>query len=106
MAARAGAEVTLAAPAALHGLLRGLEGGIALADETATPEFDLQSPLMSLPHAFGTTLETLPGAERYLAADPGRVAKWRGRIGAQGFKVGVVWQGSTQPYALPLARSF
>lgn len=106
MAARAGAQVTLAAPAALHGLLRGLEGDITLADEAATPAFDLQSPLMSLPHAFGTTLETLPGAERYLSADVARVARWRERIGADGFKVGVVWQGSTQPYALPLARSF
>lgn len=106
MAARQGAKVTLAAPAVLHGLLRGLEGGIELVAEDATPEFDLQSPLMSLPHAFGTTLETLPGAERYIAADPARAARWRERIGEHGFKVGIVWQGSTQPYALPLARSF
>lgn len=106
MAAARGARVTLGAPAALHGLLAGLAGGIELVGEGATPDFDLQSPLMSLPHAFGTTLESLPGAARYLAADPARVAKWRERIGEAGFKVGVVWQGSTQPYALPLARSF
>ena len=106
MAAARGARVTLGAPAALHGLLRGLAGGIALVDEGATPDFDLQAPLMSMPHAFGTTLESLPGTARYLTADPARVAKWRGRIGSEGFRVGVVWQGSTQPYALPLARSF
>jgi len=106
MAAARGARVTLGAPAALHGLLRGLAGGIELVGEDAVPDFDLQAPLMSLPHAFGTTLESLPGTERYLAADPARVAKWRERIGAEGFKIGVVWQGSTQPYALPLARSF
>jgi tetratricopeptide (TPR) repeat protein len=106
MAAERGATVTLAAPAALHDLLRGLAGGIELVAVDATPAFDLQSPMMSLPHAFGTTLESLPGAERYLAADAARAAKWRERIGAGGFKVGVVWQGSTQPYALPLQRSF
>lgn len=107
MAARQGAQVTLAAPRALHGLLAGLDADIALVDGAAEPPpFDLQSPLMSLPHAFGTTEASLPGAQRYLAADPARVAAWRGRIGSDGFKVGVVWQGSTQPYALPLARSF
>lgn len=106
MAAARGAKVTLGAPRALHGLLQGLAGGIELADEAATSDFDLQIPLMSLPHAFGVTLESLPGRERYLSADPARVAKWRARIGEKGFRVGVVWQGSVQPYALPLARSF
>lgn len=106
MAAQRGATVTLGAPAALHGLLKGLDGDIALVGEDATSDFDLQAPLMSLPHAFGTTLETLPGAERWLSADPARTARWRERIGGEGFKVGVVWQGSVQPYALPLARSF
>ena len=106
MAAARGAKVTLGAPKALHGLLRGLAVEIDLVDEGATPDFDLQAPLMSLPHAFGTTLENLPGAARYISADPARVAKWRERIGPEGLKIGVVWQGSTQPYALPLARSF
>lgn len=106
MAAERGARVTLAAPAAMHDLLRGLSGDVELADEAATPDFDLQAPLMSLPHLFRTTLETLPGAVSYLSADPARIAKWRERIGDRGFKVGVVWQGSTQPHALPLARSF
>ena len=74
LAAR-GAKVTLGAPRALHGLLRGLTGEIDLVEEGATPEFDLQAPLMSLPHAFGTTLESLPGAARYISAEPARVAK-------------------------------
>jgi hypothetical protein len=30
----------------------------------------------------------------YLFADPLRVAQWRERIGAAGFKIGIVWQGS------------
>ncbi len=106
MAAARGAKVTLAAPRPMHALLGGLAGDVTLVEEGVTPDFDLQCPLMSLPHAFGATLQTLPGAASYLSADPARVARWRERIGTEGFKVGVVWQGSTQPYALPLARSF
>jgi hypothetical protein len=49
---------------------------------------------MSLPLAFRTTLANVPAAVPYLTADPLRVAKWRQRIGATGFKVGIVWQGS------------
>ena len=30
----------------------------------------------------------------YLSADPGRIARWRERIGEDGFKIGIAWQGS------------
>jgi tetratricopeptide (TPR) repeat protein len=105
-AGQAGAKVTFAAPRAMHALLQTLSPSITLLDEDAVAEgYDVQSPLMSLPLGFGTTLETLPPAP-YLRADPARVDRWRQAIGPQGFKVGVVWQGSTAPYALPLQRSF
>jgi tetratricopeptide (TPR) repeat protein len=57
--------------------------------------FDIQCPLMSLPHAFGTTLQTIPGATPYLASDPARMGRWRERLGG-GFKIGVAWRGSAQ----------
>lgn len=105
-AERAGARVTMAAPKAMHALLGTLSPSIELLDEDQAPaNYDYQAPLLSLPHAFKTTLETLPNAP-YLRADPARVAHWREVIGPKGFKVGVVWQGSTLPYALPLQRSF
>ncbi len=105
-AEQAGARVTLAAPKAMHALLQTLSPSINLRGEDEAGEsYDYQSPLLSLPHAFKTTLESLPNAP-YLRADPARVAHWREAIGPQGFKVGVVWQGSTLPYALPLQRSF
>jgi hypothetical protein len=41
------------------------------------PSFDLHCPLMSLPLAFGTTLETIPyGKEAYLQALPADVERW------------------------------
>jgi len=105
-AEQAGAKVTLAAPKAMHALLQTMSPSVELIDEDQTAErYDHQAPLLSLPHGFATALESLPNAP-YLRADPARVAHWREAIGPKGFKVGVVWQGSTLPYALPLQRSF
>ena len=105
-AEQAGARVSLAAPRAMHALLQTLSPTIELLDEGEVPDgYDYQSPLMSLPHGLKTTLETLP-SRPYLRPDPARIARWREAIGPQGVKVGVIWQGSTAPYALPLQRSF
>ena len=54
--------------------------------------FDFQCALMSLPLRLHMPA---PRAERsYLSADSDLVARWRERIGAQGFKVGLCWQGN------------
>jgi len=37
---------------------------------TPVPDFDCYCPLLSLPHALGTTLATIPAQPRYLGADP------------------------------------
>jgi hypothetical protein len=59
------------------------------------PRFDLQCPLMSLPRALGTTLETIPAAIPYLDPEPLLAARWRERIAAlPGLRVGLVWAGS------------
>src|SRR5262249_2013984 len=43
-----------------------------------------------------TTLSTIPADIPYLAADPDLVERWRKKFGDEpGFKVGIVWQGST-----------
>ena len=56
--------------------------------------FDYHCPLLSLPLAFRTTLETIPAAIPYLHADPDRAARWRHRLAAlPGHKVGLVWAG-------------
>jgi hypothetical protein len=64
------------------------------------PEFALQCPLLSLPRAFGTTLDTIPASVPYLSPAPEAIASWRERLGeGPGLKVGIVWAGS------PLHRS-
>jgi len=61
------------------------------------PAFDLHCPLLSLPLAVGTTLDTIPSGAPYLAADPELVAGWRERLaGLGGLRVGLVWAGSRQ----------
>lgn len=51
-------------------------------------------PLMSLPGWHGTRPETVPCAGGYLAADLGRVARWRPRIPADGLRVALAWAGN------------
>ncbi len=59
--------------------------------------FDYQAPLMSLPAIFRTHSEAeIPRDVPYLVADPERVAKWAARLGGEGFKVGISWQGNAE----------
>lgn len=76
----------------LFGRLPGIAQLVARGDPL--PPFDLHCPLMSLPHAFGTLPDTVPGAP-YLTADPLRASAWRERLAAYpGVRVGVVWAGN------------
>jgi hypothetical protein len=107
LAAAKGAKVTLAAPVALHRLLSTLAADVELLPADGQPEaFDAVCPLMSLPQAFGQGPQSVPATTPYLAAEPERAARWAERIGGQGFRIGVCWQGSTAAYALPMQRSF
>jgi hypothetical protein len=59
------------------------------------PRFDCHCPLLSLPHAFATTLDRVPATAPYLHADAGTVARWRDRLGTDGaLLVGLVWAGA------------
>jgi tetratricopeptide (TPR) repeat protein len=92
---KSGAEITLVVPEPIRRLF---DANFPTIDVTASTGmrtgFDYQISLMSMAHAFASTLETLPAAVPYLFADAERVARWRERIGTDGFRVGIVWQGS------------
>jgi tetratricopeptide (TPR) repeat protein len=96
MVAETGARVVLEIQPQLAPLAAQLPGVAELVIRgSALPPFDWHAPLLSLPRAFRTTLETIPGRVPYLAADPALVASWRGRIPEDGaFRVGLVWAGS------------
>ncbi len=91
-----GGRVVVQAPAFLLPLFSTCPGIDELvAEGNPLPDCHLHAPLLSLPRLFGTTLETIPAAVPYLAADPERLASWRARLAAYPeFKVGVVWQGN------------
>jgi len=90
-----GAEVSFLGHARLHRLLQPFAAKVRLLSERpADAHFDLHCKLLSLPYRFGTDLSTIPGSVPYLAAEPARIAHWAPRIGAQGFRIGICWQGN------------
>ena len=91
-----GARVILEVQAPLVRLMQTLPGTrTVIARGDALPAFDVQCPLMSLPLAFNTRLETIPNAVPYLAAPAHVLAKWQARLGAtQRLRVGLAWSGS------------
>ncbi len=124
-----GATVLLEVPAALMRLLAGVGGVSQLIEEgSPLPSFDLHCPLLSLPLAFGTRLETIPGKTPYLFADAAGVQKWCARVkggevkadevkadeakqhqakehGVNALKVGLVWAGGHRPHVPELRKN-
>lgn len=99
MVAARGAHVILAVHPALVPLLSGLEGVsrcIANNSTDAMPAFDLFCPMLSLPLAFGTQLDTIPAAIPYLPApSDDRVRAWNERLPSHDrLRVGLVWSGN------------
>jgi len=99
LVAQRGGRVLLGAPAPLHRLLRTLPGvERVLEPNEPPPPFDLHCPMMSLPLAFGTRLDTVPAEVPYFFPDPADVAAWRARLPDDGvLKVGLVWAGNPRP---------
>ena len=90
-----GATVILEAQRPLAGLLAGLAGvAQVVVQGEPLPDFDLHSPLISLPRIFNTQIETIPAKVPYLRAEDHRVAAWRRWLGGDGVKIGIAWQGN------------
>jgi tetratricopeptide (TPR) repeat protein len=95
LAAR-GARVVLVVQDALQSLLSTLPGvSVCLPISNATtPPVQFRCPVLSLPFAFRTTLDTIPPPVR-LSAPVERVRLWEERLGArEKLRVGLVWSGS------------
>lgn len=91
-----GAKLLLAVPPSLVTVIQTLKGSFSVITKTDNlPEFDLHCPIMSLPLALHTTLETIPQNVPYLAVSPTTQAKWRERLGPRSKpRVGLVWSGN------------
>ena len=70
------------------------------------PEFDFHCPVMSLPHAFAATLDTIPANIPYLSAEPFKVGRWNERLGPRTRpRVGLVWSSGVRPDQPELAAA-
>jgi tetratricopeptide (TPR) repeat protein len=105
MLAARGARVILVVEDALHALLVGMPGVVACLKKSAAtvdtlPSFDMHCPMMRLPLAFGTRLDTIPAGRGYVPApalEPVQVWQERlqQRLGPHDrLRVGVVWSGN------------
>ncbi len=101
LVAKRGGQVILECPRPLFGLFSSLSEGAPapvrrlIVRGEPLPAFDMHAPLMSLPRLFGTTVDTIPGAVPYLAADPAAAAAWCERMAPAARPwVGVVWAGN------------
>jgi hypothetical protein len=99
LAARRGARVIVEVEADLAPLLRSLKDvDQVVVRGDPLPPFDLHCPMMSLPFAFATTLETIPAGTPYLFADPGKAAGWQARLGPRARpRVGLCWSSGVRP---------
>ncbi len=94
----AGGEVILEVLPHLERLMSWMEGGFPVVNAlTTSVEFDLQCPMMSLPHRFATELDSIPLPARFAIPEALR-AKWADRLRSGKMNLGMVW--SSNPHYL------
>jgi tetratricopeptide (TPR) repeat protein len=107
---KVGAEVTFEVQPVLMQLLRSLPlRGKLIARGDPTPNTDFHIPLLSLPLALGTRIDSIPGGAPYLSVDPEAERAWRERLAAlPGRKIGLNWHGNpeAEKHSALQARSF
>lgn len=95
LVAARGARVILEVQPSLVRLMRTLSGMTdVIAKGDPLPPFQAHCPLLSLPLAFGTTLDTVPANNPYLSAEADTAATWGAKLPEDGrLRIGLVWAG-------------
>jgi hypothetical protein len=95
--AHKGASIVLEVDPALTSLISSLDPNIkVISSGHDIPNFDYQSPLLSLPWVFKTTLENIPAESSYLSVSAFHLKKWSDRLSQKTKpRIGLVWSGST-----------
>jgi tetratricopeptide (TPR) repeat protein len=93
-----GARVIVEVEEPLRELMTGVAGAAQIiAKGRPLPDFDLQCPLLSLPLAFKTRLETIPSSPSYLRAPGQNLQNWDARLGMERRpKIGLAWAGNAK----------
>jgi hypothetical protein len=96
LVAQQGARVYLAVQTPLESLLVGLPGIHQLLCQSGPlPDFDYHCPLMSLPLAFDTTVDTIPTGIPYIFSHPNKVNSWQKFLNPpKQPRVGLAWSGN------------
>ena len=90
-----GARIILSVPSQLVALLRDATPAVELIGwGEVPPAFDYHIPLASIPLAVGMTAQRIAATDHYLTAQPERVARWKEKLGAHGFRIAIAWQGN------------
>ena len=83
-----------------------------LSGDDVLPEFDVWTPIMSIPGFLGITYKNLPYKMQYLTASKDSIATWNKRLGLKHrLRVGFCWSGRrdswiNQHKAVPFAKMF
>ncbi len=86
----------LRVPSPLRSLAQTLDCPVSIMPfgNNPLPPHNFHCPLMSLPLAFGTTLESIPSDIPYLNAKADQVENWRNQLGPRTrLRIGLVWAG-------------
>jgi tetratricopeptide (TPR) repeat protein len=96
LVAARGARVILEVRQPLKALMTNLAGATqVIASGSPLPDFDFQCPLLSLPLAFDTQLETIPSDTPYLHAPSQGLMNWDVRFGGKRCpRIGLAWSGN------------
>jgi len=96
MVEKLGANVILATHNALSSLIGTLKGNFTIVENGKTISSpDFQCPMMSLPLAFKTSVETIPASIPYLFADPLKKKLWNNKLGKKTkTRIGLAWSGN------------
>lgn len=90
-----GARVVMSVQDPLYRLFGPMSPDISIIHQAEVPDaFDYHCPLLSLPLAFATRLETIPAKPAYVFADEQLREAWHCRLGPKTKpRIGVVWSG-------------
>ncbi len=92
-----GARVILEVPAPLMSVVSTLEGQFTFIEKgKELPDFDYHCPVMSLPHALKSTVDTIPNQVPYFSVNQAKQQTWQARLGEKSQRrVGFVCSGNS-----------
>ena len=98
LVAELGARIIIEVEKPLIGLLQDLAGVADLLEKgSILPPFDYHCPLMSLPLAFNTNIDSIPYSGKYLRSNKSKLTYWASKLGEkQTLRVGLVWSGNAE----------